>query len=689
MTIIDGKPFTQLTNLNILGELLVDGEPINVLPSPRTFYVQDGGDDTLNGKTITNPKLTVSSATTGVNALVPPSSVAAPTGIIVTGAGTFFENIVLPEGCQLLALEAIIFSPTGDCITPGSNAQTQVLAVANSVDSTSVYRVVSKTTVGIRCSSLNIFGTNSHGVFINGTSDNIYVNINQLSVQGAGSIGIRDETTIVGAPEYYNVDELTLEANNTTGILYNPDLSGTEAIVQAGLIGTVGSFSGTTGIDVQGGRIDAVVNEVVADTAIHVGSGAILDLIGNVIDGDIVVDAGGTLNCRVITHRNGTLTNNGTIIGFIGTDHFGNLIFQNDITIKENLLVQGTTTFENVTNLSVADRYINLNAGYETQAAITSGISANYLPLATNDDISGGTFIAGVASSSNPSVNTVGSNTFTSGQIIQIFGTFIGGNDGIYEVDSHVGTLLTIRGIGITPTVEDFSRNQFTSNALDNASIRHITVSVLRTSLAGVIEHGLGSTTPVTFNVIDSMYNSDGTVTEDRVITAENSDTITFNAYNGTEAVHDFRGTLLIQDQEMIMEVFDGANDLMGEISIGQVNTYIRSEDSSTNEQKLTLSNDTTDATFLDTINTKGIVYFTDRSIIDKAYADSVSIYASDGSLTGDRILTGTTFNLILRSQDDPTFTARKSTLSGNTCSCKGYTSSISIDIKLRIHYFH
>jgi len=99
----------------------------------------------------------------------------------------------------------------------------------------------------------------------------------------------------------------------------------------------------------------------------------------------------------------------------------------------------------------------------------------------------------------NPKVTTSGSGTFSTGQLIQVSGATVQANDGLYEVLSHTGTNLVIRGIGGTACVEDFTENQFTYDAATGATITRVTVSALRAGVDGVWEMASGATTGFTF----------------------------------------------------------------------------------------------------------------------------------------------------------------------------------------------
>ncbi len=167
-----------------------------------------------------------------------------------------------------------------------------------------------------------------------------------------------------------------------------------------------------------------------------------------------------------------------------------------DVNITGNITVSGTTTTVASENVIINDNYLYLNNGYTTAAAQTAGLLANYLPTATGDTVAG-SYVAGVASTSNPTVTTTGSGTFSTGDFIQVSGSDV--NDGLFEVLSHVGTTLTIRGIGTTATVEDFPQNQFTAGSTDAAVITQVNVSVMRTGTDGLWEISAGSSTPLAF----------------------------------------------------------------------------------------------------------------------------------------------------------------------------------------------
>lgn len=170
-----------------------------------------------------------------------------------------------------------------------------------------------------------------------------------------------------------------------------------------------------------------------------------------------------------------------------------------DVHVAGNLLVDGTTTTLSSETVNLADNHLTLNAGYTAAVAQTAGLVANFLPTATVDSVTSGAFVAGVAAVSNPTVETVGAATFAAGALVQFSVTLNGENDGVYEVLSHAANLLTLRGVGLTATVEDFTANQLTANPSSNATITQVTVSVMRAGLDGVWETARGSVTGLAF----------------------------------------------------------------------------------------------------------------------------------------------------------------------------------------------
>lgn len=255
--------------------------------------------------------------------------------------------------------------------------------------------------------------------------------------------------------------------------------------------------SGTSGVDLSGGSGAFKTTT----GAVTIGPGAVT------VSGAATFSAAGTAL---------SVTNNASVGG--------------NLSVSGNLTVSGTVTAVDSTNVLVQDNHLYLNDGYTTAVAQTGGIVVNYLPTATATTVNGA-YSAGIAASSNPTVVTTGSATFAANDLVQISGS--GKNDGLYEVHSHVGTTLTLKGIGTNATVLDFTQNQLEDDSSDGAAITKVTVSALRAGTDGVWEAASGSTNAMSFNdlasvagsSLQSAYDSGATIT-----TASNPVTI-----NGTQ----------------------------------------------------------------------------------------------------------------------------------------------------------
>lgn len=209
-----------------------------------------------------------------------------------------------------------------------------------------------------------------------------------------------------------------------------------------------------------------------------------------------------------------------------------------DLKLTGNLVVDGATVTVTSEQVNVSDNHLYLNQGYTPAVAQTGGLVVNYLPTATTDTVAAPGFVAGVPATSNPTCETVGAATFAAGEFVQYSGANEDSNDGLYEVLSHAANVLTIRGVGITGRVEDFTQNDFTADTTATGTITKVTVAVLRAGTDGLWEQAEGSTTPLTFSNllvssdIGSSVQADldvvsqgdaeaGTATDERIWTAE------------------------------------------------------------------------------------------------------------------------------------------------------------------------
>ena len=232
-------------------------------------------------------------------------------------------------------------------------------------------------------------------------------------------------------------------------------------------------------------------------------------------DDDFAINVG-TSGERVVTIGNNT----GTTGVAIETGS-GNLLIDAPITtLTGNLTVQGTTTTVESEIVNIADNFLYLNDGYTTPSGQAGGTVTNFLPTATTDTVNGAFTASG---GGNATVVTTGSATFAAGDYIQVSTANDQQNDGLYEVLTHVGTLLTIRGVGGggAPTY-DFVQNDFVTDATVAGAITKVNVGVDQVSATGVPQFGAGSdSTTLVFNdyitsgtlTLQSAYDGGNTIT--------------------------------------------------------------------------------------------------------------------------------------------------------------------------------
>ena len=196
----------------------------------------------------------------------------------------------------------------------------------------------------------------------------------------------------------------------------------------------------------------------------------------------------------------GTLTFFADSVAILGAA-FGIPYLENYISFLE----ESTVPFINdVTNL--ADPYTRLNNTNTSLSGVTGGVTVNYLATSDTDTVSTGQFTSGVASTSNPTVETITGGVFSQNDLIQISGTIF--NDGLYEVESHVLTDLTIRGVGTVNVVEGFTASDFITTE-DSGTITKVNVGVIRSGTSGDWETGKGAVTPISFSTIIALFGTE------------------------------------------------------------------------------------------------------------------------------------------------------------------------------------
>lgn len=186
-------------------------------------------------------------------------------------------------------------------------------------------------------------------------------------------------------------------------------------------------------------------------------------------------------------------------------DETTKLLTVEDAIIENDLTVRGTTTSFNSENVNISDNHLILNAGNIVFGNASGGLVVNTGMLGSSFPISGAGFTPGIASTSNPTVQS-DTASFSTNDIIEISGTLH--NNGVYEVLSFSSGIITVRGIGNTPTVEAFTNNQFqTESAVGQVVKINATVLITNTDNKRIWGEATGSTTSLSSPFVFDYFN--------------------------------------------------------------------------------------------------------------------------------------------------------------------------------------
>lgn len=309
--------------------------PYIIPTDARSFYFAEGGDDTFDGLSPQRPVATIQSAVDKVNALSPPPSAANPSSIVNNGFGRFDENIVVPEGCLLSAVNVQLVASSGSTLTMLSNSVAKFDEIINTATTGDCILIDGNNTITVEARLIGAANSNSNGVRVTGDSSSLVINIRRIDCAGPSAAGIFDESTS-GSPRIYNIDEITLTGSSSIGIFFDPSDLAAEGILNIGSI--TESAATTQGVRVDGGFATMTINDLDADTALIVNTGGRLNITANKITGTIVVNGLGVINAQIIEHS-GTLTIAGTssTTGRFGSTEFSDQQINGSLTATGNI----------------------------------------------------------------------------------------------------------------------------------------------------------------------------------------------------------------------------------------------------------------------------------------------------------------------------------------------------------------
>ena len=299
---------------------------------PRTFYFAKGGDNALDGTTLENANLDIQESIDKVNALIPAPDSANPSTILCLGAGSFSENIVLPEGCRLYAPNVRITAASGTAVTMSSDTSIVVDGVVASGASGNCFLLNDVDTASIKSRRVTCVGSSSNGFSIQGDTKNVFASAEKITCSGISSAGVFDGSSSFGT-RIYNVDQILLGNTNTLGIFFDPADLAASGVFNVGAINEAPGASTTQGIRIDGGFALVVVNDLEADTPVIINTGGNLNCTANRIIGAINVNGSGVMNAQVIEHQGGfnpAITS--TVTGRLGSTEFSDQDIEGSLT---------------------------------------------------------------------------------------------------------------------------------------------------------------------------------------------------------------------------------------------------------------------------------------------------------------------------------------------------------------------
>ena len=293
----------------------------NIDSSFRGFFFAPSGNNNFDGRTVERPKATMQAAVDATQNLVPPPS-AVDVSLVTTGqGGSFAGGFTLEEFIIFDGRNVVLINTDPASITMASNSILELTVLSNSAAASTCILFNGLELSSFVCGLVSVTAINGIGIDITGACEEIFTEVKRLRMRGEGATGVR-VTSTQSIPHDLDYESVGLQANNTTFMEYDCVNSTDQTILAVSSISNtegITTFTGTTAFDVKAGHlIVETIGTLVADTAIHVHPGARLDIgSASSILGDIIVDLGGELNCLILKHNGGTITNNGTINGII------------------------------------------------------------------------------------------------------------------------------------------------------------------------------------------------------------------------------------------------------------------------------------------------------------------------------------------------------------------------------------
>lgn len=296
----------------------------NIPAEARVIYFKEGGNNTNDGTSLGRAVQTVSQAITLASAMSPAPSLSNPVIITTDGGGILPDNFTLPDYVSLNApdyfFEGVTASPT---IGMGTGSFARVRGITNNVAGG----------VALDFNGGQLSSVNCYSIVANGDTSSVAVQhrgaaaFNRINCEDIVSKGKCISNTST-ATEEFTVDCDVIAANgNGATLIYNNalcelgvqcDRVNDESYTTVTALDNVSGTAGLSCLTIQAAT--AITNSGVAGTTlVHCGS----------VAGDITVSSGTTLITEITSHPSGTVTNSGTIDGYISGTYYGTFVTGN------------------------------------------------------------------------------------------------------------------------------------------------------------------------------------------------------------------------------------------------------------------------------------------------------------------------------------------------------------------------
>jgi hypothetical protein len=238
---------------------------VPVTPQSNIHYVGKHGADTNAG---TSPELAYLTFSAAI------AAASAGDAVVCWDAGEYEETITCKEGVNIFAPNATYKG--------GGASQHQIVMAEMELTFHKVWRPSGGNTLvlfdaasGRQKFNATVFDDQGSGVGMRATSGSIpIVNVKEAYASGGGVL-FGDFT----AADHYHILCFDAYANSNNAILLQQNVAGNNGVVTIQHMVDLG-YTGTVALDINAGTVNLFCNEIVADTAWDVASGATLNLVG-------------------------------------------------------------------------------------------------------------------------------------------------------------------------------------------------------------------------------------------------------------------------------------------------------------------------------------------------------------------------------------------------------------------------